>query len=192
MHLTLIESRCTEKPEEIKEKISANDLIKTLQILGEKPTKSEVDLMIWVIILSLTCLQEVDDDLDKHVSKIEFEKMYKRCISDESGLEPRKLYNLVVFLMYDKEFKGRVTVEDTLQLLYVRYGRERLDDEIQAIFGENEKTNEGNEKFIEYHEYIEKINHRAMEERKKRKAAVKQKWAKINEGSLNGHDHSRM
>jgi calmodulin len=56
----------------------------------------------------------VDDDLDKNVSKAEFEKMYKRCISDVSGLEPRKLYNLVVFLMYDKEFKGRVTVEDTL------------------------------------------------------------------------------
>ncbi len=104
--------------------------------------------------------------------------MYKRCISDQSGLEPRKLYNLVVFLMYDKEFKCRVTVEDTLQLLYVRYGRERLDDEIQAIFGENEKTNEGNEKFIEYHEYIEKINHRAMEERKKRKAAMKELWSK--------------
>jgi hypothetical protein len=59
--------------------------------------------------------------------------MYKRCISDESGLEPRKLYNLVVFLMYDKDetkIGGKVTVEDTLQLLYVRHGRERLDDEI--------------------------------------------------------------
>ena len=57
---------------------------------------------------------EIDDDLDKHVSKDEFEKMYKRCISDESGLEPRKLYNLVVFLMYNKNFKGNITVEDTL------------------------------------------------------------------------------
>lgn len=59
--------------------------------------------------------------------------MYKRCISDQSGLEPRKLYNLVVFLMYDKDDKnytGKITVEDTLQLLYVRHGRERLDDEI--------------------------------------------------------------
>jgi hypothetical protein len=37
--------------------------------------------------------------------------------------------------MYDKTFKGRVTVEETLQILYVRYGRERLDDEIRAIFG---------------------------------------------------------
>ena len=43
------ETRCTEKPEDFKEKISANDLIKTLQTLGEKPTKSEVDLMIWVL-----------------------------------------------------------------------------------------------------------------------------------------------
>ena len=32
--------------------------------------------------------------------------------------------------MYDKEFKGKVTVEDTLQLLFVRVGRDRLDEEI--------------------------------------------------------------
>lgn len=137
-------------------------------------------------------VQEVDDDLDKHVSKVEFEKMYKRCISDASGLEPRKLYNLVVFLMYDKEFKGRVTVEDTLQLLYVRYGRERLDDEIKAIFGDNEKTDEGNEKFIEYHDYIEKINHRAMEERKKRKAAMKEYWSKKHGLPSSDQDGSRF
>lgn len=61
--------------------------------------------------------------------------MYKRCISDKTGLEPRKMYNLVTFLMYDKTFKGRVTVEETLQILYVRHGREALDDEIKAIFG---------------------------------------------------------
>jgi len=83
----------------------------------------------------LTFVQEVDDDLDGYVSKDEFQTMYKRCISDETGLEPRKLFNLVQFLMYDKTFKGRVTVEETLQILYVRYGRERLDDEIKAIFG---------------------------------------------------------
>ena len=72
--------------------------------MKEKISKAEVDLMIW----------EIDDDLDKMVSRDEFEKMYKRCISDESGLEPRKLYNLVVFLMYDKFFRGTITVEDTL------------------------------------------------------------------------------
>ena len=77
----------------------------------------------------------MDDDLDGYVSKEEFTTMYKLCISDPTGLEPRKLFNLVQFLMYDKEFKGRVTVEETLQILYVRHGREKLDDEIRAIFG---------------------------------------------------------
>jgi hypothetical protein len=95
--------------------------MKALVFLGEKPTKTEVELMIW----------EVDDDLDGFVSFKEFEKMYKRCINDESSLEPRKLFNLVVFLMFlgidnnkdeeskrdkkeSKEPKKGVTIEDTL------------------------------------------------------------------------------
>ena len=115
----------------------------------------------------VTSEQEVDDDLDGFVSQEEFLTMYKRCISDETGLEPRKLFNLVQFLMYDKTFKGRVTVEETLQILYVRYGRERLDDEIKAIFGDDEKNADGSEKEITYGEYVEKINKRALEEQKK-------------------------
>jgi Ca2+-binding EF-hand superfamily protein len=137
-------------------KISHMDIACVLQFLGCKPSMSEVKLIIW----------EVDDDLDGHISKEEFQTMYKRCISDETGLEPRKLFNLVQFLMYDKNFKGRVTVEETLQILYVRYGRERLDDEIRAIFGDDEKNPDGSEKEITYGEYVEKINLRALERQK--------------------------
>lgn len=97
---------------------------------------------------------EVDDDLDEMISHEEFETMYKRCIHNENGLEPRKFFNLVVFLMYDKHFLGKVTAEDTLQIIYVRYGRERLDEEIRAIFGEDEKNEDGQEKEITYSEYI--------------------------------------
>jgi len=61
------------KKEDFKDKVSAGDLIRVLNAYGEKPTKADVELMIW----------EVDDDLDKHVSKYEFEKMYKRCIADK-------------------------------------------------------------------------------------------------------------
>ncbi len=46
----------------------------------------------------------------------------------------------------------------------MRYGRERLDDEIKAIFGDEEKNNDGSEKEITYGEYVEKINRRALEE----------------------------
>ena len=42
--------------------------------------------------------------------------------------------------MYDKQEKGQISVEDTLELLYVRYGRYDLDHEIYAIFGDEEKT----------------------------------------------------
>ena len=46
--------------------------------------------------------------------------MYKRCIFDKSGLEPRQLFNLVEFLMYDKLERCKISVEDTLELLYVK------------------------------------------------------------------------
>jgi hypothetical protein len=47
---------------------------------------------------------------------------------------------MVQFLMYDKAMKGKITVEDTLELLYVRVGRYNLDNEIYSIFGSDEKT----------------------------------------------------
>ena len=40
--------------------------------------------------------------------------------------------------MYDKSERHRITIEDTLELLYVKsknYGGTTLDEEIKAIFG---------------------------------------------------------
>ena len=71
--------------------------------------------------------------------------MYKRCISDHQDLEPRQLYNLVTFLMYDTDFRGRVTIEETLQILFVRHGRKNLDEEIKAIFGEEQRDKDNSE-----------------------------------------------
>ena len=45
----------------------------------------------------------------------------------------------------------------------MRHGRAKLDDEIKAIFGEDEKNPDGSEKAITYSEYVEKINKRALE-----------------------------
>ena len=67
--------------------------------------------------------------------------------------------------MYDKIRKGRITVEDTLELLYVRYGRLNLDNEILAIFGPEEKTADGQEKEISYAEYLEKMRKRDFDRR---------------------------
>ena len=56
-------------------------------------------------------------------------------------------------------------MEDTLELIFVRQGRENLDSEIKAIFGKEEKnTNSNNslEKSITFSEYLEKINKKAI------------------------------
>ena len=95
--------------------------------------KYEVDAiarnMIW----------EVDEDLNEEISFYEFELMYKRCIFDKSELEPRNMFHLVEFLMFDKGEHKRISIEDTLELLYVRaknYNTETtLDDEIEYLFG---------------------------------------------------------
>ena len=56
---------------------------------------------------------EVDENSDGYVSKMN-SNMYKKCIVDEKEEEPKKLFYLVQFLMYDKENKHYMTVEDTL------------------------------------------------------------------------------
>ena len=46
---------------------------------------------------------------DGYVSFEEYEKMYKRCVLDEKEREPKKLYYLVQFLMFDKEQTNYIT-----------------------------------------------------------------------------------
>lgn len=115
---------------------------------------------------------EIDENLDGHITRDEFELMYKRCRLDTTGLEPRSLYNVVQFLMFlqnntaaDKS-KKKITVEDTLELLYVRYGRNELDKEIEEIFGSEEKNADGQEKEISLTEYLEKIKKKDFKKRK--------------------------
>lgn len=76
---------------------------------------------------------ENDENLDGFIDYSEFEKMYKRCISDEKEEEPKKLYYLVQFLMYDKERKNIIIEEDTLEILYIRYNK-KFEDAIESIF----------------------------------------------------------
>lgn len=86
--------------------------------------------------------KDVDENLDGRVNEYEFWLMYKRCITDQTGLEPKALFNLVQFLMYDKRGVYKITEEDTLELIYVRTKEgsgeariQELNEEIKKIFG---------------------------------------------------------
>ena len=79
-------------------KISADDIIAELRFLGYAVTEKEAALFVW----------EVDDDNDGHVDWDEFRTMFYRVRDDQTGCEPRRLFNVVDFLMLDKNHSGSV------------------------------------------------------------------------------------
>ena len=49
------------------------------------------------------------------------------CSTFCAGYEPRRLFNVVEFLMNDKDDSGSVSVEEAMQILYLRFGKGLLD-----------------------------------------------------------------
>jgi len=144
--------------------ISLEDITAILEKLDFKMHRSEIELMIW----------EVDENLDDRVDKEEFDLMYKRCIKDDTGLEPKNLFNLVQFLMFDRRGKWKITEEDTYDLIYVReVSLDALDAAIKIIFGEEERRLDGQEREITFAEFIERRNKKALELEKEREKAKK-------------------
>lgn len=84
--------------------------------------QKEIEDMIW----------EVDENLDGCVDWEEFQLMFRRNITDKTGLEPSQLFNVVQFLMYDRDFCGEVSVDETMHMLFSRYGKARLEAEMKV------------------------------------------------------------
>merc|ERR1712232_1507680 len=145
------------------EKLTWQSIHEALIKLQHKTPKEQIELWIW----------EVDDDLDNMVAWDEFLIMYQRCISDQTGYEPRSLFNLVQFLMYDKDFHGRISVEQTLQILFVRHGRGELDAEIAEIFGDQQKGPDGQELKITFSQFLARANARLTDLRWTKKEVTK-------------------
>ena len=78
------------------------------------------------------------------------------CIFDLSesacaGLEPFQLFNVVQFMMYDRSNCGSVTVDETMTMLYARYGKDRLESEMKVLFGDDLKADgDGSLTFVQY------------------------------------------
>merc|ERR1712070_1009814 len=117
----------------VENKIAAADLAGALKAMGKSCTTQEIEYMIW----------EVDDNLDKKVCWDEFRIMFHRNITDDTGLEPFTLFNIVQFMTYDKTFSGSVTVDDTMSMLYARFGREQLETQMRKLFGTQANSADG-------------------------------------------------
>ena len=60
-------------------------------------------------------------------------------------------------MMYDKDFSGKVSVDETMHMLYTRFGRDGLEDQIVALFGEDLKTEDGDGE-LSFCEYLNAMN----------------------------------
>ena len=150
-----------QKKKKNRKRFSKKALRKVIRTLCEEFAKDELEGMIW----------EADDNLDGYVSEKEFINMYKKCISDDKEEEGKKLFYLIQFLMYDKDEKHTITVEDTLEILCARYPN-NVDQVIDSIFDVDtgEKDAKGKPKKIKresinYIEYRDKMHALSMERR---------------------------
>ena len=142
-----------------KKKFSKKALRKVIRTLCHEFAKDELDNMIW----------EVDENLDGYVSEDEFENMYKKCITDEKEQESKKLFYLAQFLMYDKDDKHEITVEDTLEILCARH-QNNVDAALDDIFDiekkdENGKVRKVKRETISFLEYAQRMHELSMKKR---------------------------
>lgn len=143
-----------DKPDENRShrKISCTDVMEMFKNLNQKCVKVDVEEMIW----------EVDEDLDGCVNWSEFKLMFGRNIKDKAGLEPSRLFHLAQFLIYDHNQNGLVSVDETMHMLYARYGRSapKMESKLKELFGVDmhEFGREGGEiPFSKYLGAVEKV-----------------------------------
>lgn len=81
---------------------------------------------------------EVDEDCDRCVDWEEFKTMFYRVRHDKSGWEPRRLFTVVEFMMHDKDFSGTIDMDECMEILFRRFGKEQLESKVNEFMSQDE------------------------------------------------------
>lgn len=140
--LASIESR----PEQV---IRPQDTGIAMKVLGKRLSKREVHDLMW----------EVDEKVDGVIDWDEFHLTFERNVKDTSGLEPSSFYHMVQFMIYDRDNNGKVSIDETMNMLYGRLGRAKMELAITKLFGGDDGSpivevgNQGGE--IDFNRYLQ-------------------------------------
>jgi Ca2+-binding EF-hand superfamily protein len=132
--------------------IRHEDLFDAIKALGKACAKKEISDMIW----------EADENLDGVVDWEELRAMFNRNLLDKTELEPANLFNVVQFMTYDKKSCGTITADDTMAILFARYGQSQLEMRMKQLFGDSDEL-----KFVDYLERVGKQRRSNVEARAK-------------------------
>jgi len=122
-------------------RITKEQVYGCLKKLGyPKLSMSAVEDMIW----------EVDEDCDGQVSWDEFRAMFYRVRHDKTGWEPRRLFNLVEFMMHDKDQGGTIDMDECMEILFRRFGKDQLESRVNEFMANDENA----DKVISFQEFL--------------------------------------
>uniref|UniRef100_A0A7S0YTP4 EF-hand domain-containing protein n=1 Tax=Hemiselmis tepida TaxID=464990 RepID=A0A7S0YTP4_9CRYP len=131
-------------------KICRDEISQQFEILGYRPKKhtdygtSEVVDMIW----------EVDEDCDGMIDWENFIQLYVRCRKDKSGCEPKRLFNLIEFMINDKDGSGTINEDEVMEVLYHRYGKEAMQKMTDEVF----KNDRDGDKELDFQDFLAIVN----------------------------------
>ena len=77
------------------------------------------------------------------------QKIQVRLRHDKSGWEPRRLFNVVEFMMHDKDMSGTIDMDECMEILFRRFGKEQLEAKV-AEFMQNDEDGDNDISFTEF------------------------------------------
>lgn len=97
--------------------IDSKDLKTYLKAREYIPRTGEVEEYIW----------EVDDKMQGSIDFEAFKRTFERCWRDKADIEPRQLYNVILFSLYAGSGAKKMSFEGVMQFVYFEKGKVRTE-----------------------------------------------------------------
>lgn len=113
--------------------ISIADIEQLLLTLGIQSQRRVLEHMFY----------EVDEMCDGVICWDELQLTYLRNVADTTGNEPCSFFRILEFITFDPLHKGVIMEDDVMEVLFIRLGGARLEQELKAIYGNNLRAQGG-------------------------------------------------